>query len=213
MPNFVEVTYAQKGDSLSTNDMGMREMQVKAFAARDAQYILLKAPPASGKSRALMFLALDKLYEQGLKKVIVAVPERSIGASFASADLSRYGFFADWEVEHHYNLCTAGSDKSKVSAFVDFMQDASATILVCTHATLRFAFDAVDDNQFNDCLIAIDEFHHVSADAENRLGEVLRSMMANTTAHIIAMTGSFFRGDSVPVLLAEEEAKFTTVIY
>ena len=213
MPNFVDVAYDQTGDSLSTNAMGMRDMQAKAFVAKEAQYILLKAPPASGKSRALMFLALDKLYEQGVKKVIVAVPERSIGASFASADLSNYGFFADWEVEHQYNLCTAGGDKSKVSAFVSFMEDASATILVCTHATLRFAFDAVDEKQFDNCLIAIDEFHHVSADADNRLGEVMRSIMTNTSAHIIAMTGSYFRGDSVPVLLPEEEAKFTAVIY
>ena len=213
MPNFVDVTYAQTGDSLSTNPLGMRDMQAKAFEARDAQYILLKAPPASGKSRALMFLALDKLYEQGVKKVIVAVPERSIGSSFASTDLMTHGFYANWEVESKYNLCVAGGDKSKVSAFVSFMEDSSATVLVCTHATLRFAFDAVDENQFDNCLIAIDEFHHVSADAENRLGEVMRSIMANTSAHIIAMTGSYFRGDSVPVLLPEEEAKFTKVIY
>ena len=46
----------------------MREMQEKAFEARSAQYLLLKAPPASGKSRALMFLALDKLINQGIKK-------------------------------------------------------------------------------------------------------------------------------------------------
>jgi len=213
MPNFVDVTYAQTGDSLSTNAMGMRDMQAKAFEAKDAQYLLLKAPPASGKSRALMFLALDKLFNQGVKKVIVAVPERSIGASFATTDLTTHGFFADWEVEHKYNLCTAGGDKSKVNSFVAFMEDASATVLVCTHATLRFAFDAVDENDFNNCLIAIDEFHHVSADAENRLGEVMRSIMQNTSAHIIAMTGSYFRGDSVPVLLPEEEAKFTKVIY
>ncbi len=93
------------------------------------------------------------------------------------------------------------------------MEDSSATILVCTHATLRFAFDAVDESLFNNTVIAIDEFHHVSADAENRLGEVIRSIMANTSAHIVAMTGSYFRGDSVPVLLPEEEAKFTPVIY
>ncbi len=96
MPNFVDVTYAQTGDSLSTNAMGMRDMQSKAFAAKGSQYILLKAPPASGKSRALMFLALDKLYEQkGVKKVIVAVPERSIGSSFASTDLMSHGFYAN----------------------------------------------------------------------------------------------------------------------
>ncbi len=213
MPNFVDVKYAQTGDSLSTNPMGMRDMQAKAYEAKDSQYLLLKAPPASGKSRALMFLALDKLYEQGVKKIIVAVPERSIGSSFASTDLTAHGFFADWEVEDKYNLCTPGGDSSKVSAFISFMENSSSTILVCTHATLRFASASMDEERFNKTLIAIDEFHHVSADADNRLGEVMRSIMANTSAHIIAMTGSFFRGDSVPILLPEEEAKFTKVTY
>jgi len=213
MPNFVDVTYSQTGDSLSTNAMGMRDMQEKAFEAKNAQYLLLKAPPASGKSRALMFLALDKLFNQGLEKVIVAVPERSIGSSFASTDLITYGFFADWQVDNQYNLCTPGGDASKVTAFTQFLEDKSATILVCTHATLRFAFDAVDESQFNNILIAIDEFHHVSADVDNRLGEVMRSIIEYTSAHIIAMTGSYFRGDSVPVLLPEEEEKFAKVIY
>ena len=84
MPNLIEVEYDQTGGSTSTNALGMREMQALAFEKRDAQYLLLKAPPASGKSRALMFLALDKLFNQDLKKAIVAVPERSIGASFVS---------------------------------------------------------------------------------------------------------------------------------
>ena len=73
MPDIVHVEYKQTGASKSTNEYGMREMQVRAFEARDAQYLLLKAPPASGKSRALMFLALDKLSHQGIKKIIVAV--------------------------------------------------------------------------------------------------------------------------------------------
>src|SRR5210317_2612249 len=98
VPNLVDVTYAQTGKSLSTNPLGMREMQERAYEARDSQYILLKAPPASGKSRALMFLGLDKLYNQGLKKVIVAVPERSIGGSFDQTDLKSHGFFADWDL-------------------------------------------------------------------------------------------------------------------
>nr|MCH9723390.1 ATP-dependent helicase [Planctomycetota bacterium] len=213
MPNLVDVAYAQTGQSLSTNNMGMREMQSRAFESRNAQYLLLKAPPASGKSRALMFLGLDKLYNQGLKKVIVAVPERSIGASFDTTDLTSHGFFADWKINSHYNLCTPGGDASKVAGFKKFLLDQSETILICTHATLRFAFEAVDESDFNDIVLAIDEFHHVSADAENRLGEVLRSIMSNTSAHIIAMTGSYFRGDSVPVLLAEDEAKFSKVSY
>lgn len=213
MPNLIEVTYDQTGKSISTNHLGMREMQERAFAARNSQYLLLKAPPASGKSRALMFLALDKLFNQGIKKVIVAVPERSIGGSFKPTDLKANGFFADWEFNQDYNLCTPGGDASKVNAFKKFLDDPAEVILVCTHATLRFAFDAVDESLFNDTLLTIDEFHHVSADGDNRLGEVMRAIMENTNAHIVAMTGSYFRGDSVPVLLPEEEARFTKVTY
>jgi len=213
MPNLVDVTYKQTGKSLSTNNMGMREMQERAFEARNAQYLLLKAPPASGKSRALMFLGLDKLFNQGLKKVIVAVPERSIGASFDCTKLTEHGFFADWEFNPDNNLCTPGGEKSKTDAFRKFLEDPSATILICTHATLRFSFEGLDADRFNDVLLAIDEFHHVSVDVENKLGEVLRSIMKNSKAHIIAMTGSYFRGDSVPVLLPEDEAKFSKVTY
>ncbi|MBT3717754.1 MAG: ATP-dependent helicase [Gammaproteobacteria bacterium] len=213
MPNIVDVTYAQTGESLNVNPLGMREMQERAFAARDSQYILLKAPPASGKSRALMFLALDKLYNQGVRKVIVAVPERSIGGSFGQTDLTSYGFFADWEYSEEYNLCTSAGTESKVKRFHDFLGDTASTILICTHATLRFAFDGLGDDAFNDTLIAIDEFHHVSADSDNRLGEVLRTIMDRSSAHIIAMTGSYFRGDSVPVLLPEMEERFRKVTY
>ncbi|SAL24665.1 hypothetical protein AWB71_01330 [Caballeronia peredens] len=212
MPNLIEVTYQQTGHSTSINEFGMREMQARAFEARQNQYLLLKAPPASGKSRALMFIALDKLHHQGVKKAIIAVPERSIGASFRSTALSESGFFANWTVEPKNNLCTPGGDGSKVKAFVDFMA-GDDKILVCTHATLRFACEAMEDEVFNNCLLAIDEFHHVSADGDNRLGYLLRSIMQNSTAHVVAMTGSYFRGDSVPVLLPEDESRFTKVTY
>ncbi len=211
--NLVDVTYAQTGKSLATDHLGMREMQARAFEARDARYLLLKAPPASGKSRALMFLGLDKLFNQEPKKVIVAVPERSIGGSFDQTKLKERGFFADWEFNPKSNLCTPGVEASKVTAFKEFLADPAETILICTHATLRFAFDAVEESVFNDVLLAIDEFHHVSADVDNRLGEVLRAIMEKTSAHIIAMTGSYFRGDSIPVLSPEDEAKFRKVTY
>lgn len=210
----MHVTYAQTGQSSKINSLGMREMQEKAYQARDAQYLLLKAPPASGKSRALMFIALDKLVHQGLKKVIVAVPEKTIGGSFGKTKLKDFGFFSNWEPTDEYNLCTPGMDgsKSKVQAFKNFL-DNDEKILICTHATLRFAFEEVEESQFNNTLLAIDEFHHVSADADSRLGELLRSIMAKSNAHIVAMTGSYFRGDTFPVLLPEDEAKFTKVTY
>lgn len=214
MPDIVHVSYGQTGESAKINSMGMREMQQKAYQARDAQYLLLKAPPASGKSRALMFIALDKLINQGIRKVIVAVPERSIGGSFSITKLSEYGFYADWTYNEQYNLCTPGLDgsKTKVEAFRNFMANEEK-ILICTHATLRFAYEELDDSMFDGTLLAIDEFHHVSADGDSRLGELLRSIMAKSSAHIIAMTGSYFRGDSVPVLKPEDEAKFTKVTY
>jgi superfamily II DNA or RNA helicase len=213
MPDLIRVEYERSGQSTATDDLGMREMQKLAFEERAAQYLLIKAPPASGKSRALMFLALDKLYHQGMEKVIVAVPERSIGASFASIPLADFGFYADWEVDDANNLCTPGGEKSKVAALQRFLASDTDTILICTHATLRFAYDEIGDDAFDDVVLAIDEFHHVSASEDSRLGALLRGVMKNSSAHIIAMTGSYFRGDAAPVLGADDEAKFTKVTY
>jgi superfamily II DNA or RNA helicase len=211
LTDFVKVEYAQTGKSQSTNSMGMRAMQSRAFDARNSQYLLIKAPPASGKSRALMYVALDKLTNQGVKKVIVCVPERSIGSSFKSTNLMETGFFANWEVNPKWNLTDAGGVR-KTKAFLDFMS-SNDLVLVCTHATFRFAFDELGAKAFANCLVAIDEFHHVSADEDNRLGEVVRSLMLDGNSHILAMTGSYFRGDTAPVLGPEYEAKFTKVTY
>lgn len=213
MPNIIDVTYARTGESTKTNQYGMREMQEKAFSARNSKYLLIKAPPASGKSRALMFIALDKLEHQGIKKVIIAVPERAIGSSFKKTELKKYGFFADWEPDDRYNLCTAGTDESKVTLFSKFL-DSDSKILICTHATLRYAYEEVEENKFNDCLLAIDEFHHVSADKDSsKLGMLLHSVMTKSNAHVVAMTGSYFRGDGVPVLSPEDEIKFDKITY
>jgi formyltetrahydrofolate synthetase len=137
MPNIVNVNYQQTGKSKSTNQYGMREMQERAFEYRDAQYLLIKSPPASGKSRALMFLGLDKLVNQGIKKVIVAVPERSIGSSFAPTELKKFGFFADWQPNDAYNLCTPGSDgsTSKVQAFQKFMENGEHSVSLAKNWT------------------------------------------------------------------------------
>src|SRR5215207_6606011 len=91
----VSVTYARNGKSTKANPLGMRPMQERAYEKRGEQYLLIKAPPASGKSRALMFIALDKLYNQGLRQAIIVVPEKAIGASFNDEPLSKSGFFAD----------------------------------------------------------------------------------------------------------------------
>mgnify|MGYP003679376559 CR=1 FL=1 len=53
------VSYPANGSSTTSNEMGMRAMQERAYEKRGEQYLLIKSPPASGKSRALMFIALD----------------------------------------------------------------------------------------------------------------------------------------------------------
>lgn len=215
MPNLITIEYEQTGASVNTANSGMRPMAARAYEQRTSQYLIIKAPPASGKSRALMFIALHKLRNQGLKKVIVAVPERSIGSSFSPADLiGQNGFFENWNPNDRYNLCTPGSDgsKGKVESFREFLS-SDEEILICTHATLRFAAEGLENSRFDDTLLAIDEFHHVSADINNRLGDLLRGIMSESTAHIVAMTGSYFRGDSVPILTPEEESSFTKVTY
>lgn len=213
--NIFEINYNGTGASQSNNVLGMREMQERVYAKRTSQHLLIKAPPASGKSRALMFIALDKLHTQGLKKAIIAVPERSIGKSFRSTKLTDYGFYWDWEVLSKNNLTEQGTSKSKVKQFVDFMHSESPDdrVLICTHATLRFAFEQLADSDFNNVLLAIDEFHHVSQDDNSVLGNALRNILANSTAHVVAMTGSYFRGDSVPILAPEDEQKFDKVSY
>jgi hypothetical protein len=214
----VRLVTGQTGASSSANELGMRPMQARAYAHRGEQYLLIKSPPASGKSRALMFIALDKLHNQGVRQAIIVVPERSIGGSFADEPLSRHGFWADWTVKPHWNLCnTPGADdvkvaKSKVKAVGEFL-GSDDTVLVCTHATFRFAIDELGIEAFDGRLIAVDEFHHVSANPENRLGAQLGALIARNKVHLVAMTGSYFRGDAVAVLSSEDEAKFTTVTY
>lgn len=214
----VSIATAQTGASSKLNALGMRPMQERAYAMRGEQYLLIKSPPASGKSRALMFIALDKIHNQGLKQAIIVVPERSIGGSFANEQLSSHGFWADWVVRPERNLCNAPGDDngkvapSKVKAVGEFLA-SNDQVLVCTHATFRFAVDEFGIAAFDGRLIAIDEFHHVSSNPDNKLGSQLGQLIARNQVHVVAMTGSYFRGDTVAVLSPEDEARFETVSY
>lgn len=212
MENIVNIKYSQTGLSSNVDELGMREMQHLVYEQRNRQYLLVKAPPASGKSRAMMFVALDKLENQGIKKVVVAVPEKTIGRSFDDTNLMDFGFFANWKVTPYFNLCS-GSETEKKKRFVEFIdKECKSKILLCTHSTLRNAIKELSDEQLNDCLFGIDEYHHSSADANNGLGELIRRLIANTNAHIMAMTGSYFRGDGIPVMRPEDEEMFQPAV-
>lgn len=205
--------YAQTGKSSNTNELGMREMQAMVYAQRHRRHLLVKAPPASGKSRAMMFVALDKLANQGVKKVIVAVPQQNIGRSFNDTPLKKFGFYEDWHVASYWNLClAAGSENSKKSILREFLAHPTATKLICTHATLLNALNGIETDKLDNVFFGIDEFHHGSSDENNRLGSFIRRLLNETSAHILAMTGSYFRGDAVPVMRPEDEALFQPTI-
>lgn len=214
----VSIKTAHTGVTNKANSLGMRTMQERAYAKRGEQYLLIKSPPASGKSRALMFIALDKLNNQGVKQAIIVVPERSIGSSFADEPLTKFGFYWDWTVAPQWNLCNApGADepkvaKSKVESVKKFLA-SDEKVLVCTHATFRFAVEELGIQSFDERLIAIDEFHHVSSNPDSILGSQLTALIARDKVHVVAMTGSYFRGDSEAVLSPSDEAKFETVTY
>lgn len=209
----VTVNYKTTRSSTLSNELGMRAMQERAYEKRGEQYLLIKSPPASGKSRALMFVALDKIYNQGIKQAIIAVPEKSIGSSFADEPLTQFGYYFDWHVVPRWNLCNApGEDGSKVNSVKSFLESQDK-VLVCTHSTFRFAVERFGIEIFDDRLIAIDEFHHVSTDEGNVLGSLLKQLVARDKVHVVAMTGSYFRGDANPVLMPEDEARFDTVTY
>lgn len=209
----VSVTYARNGSSTKSNELGMRPMQERAFERRGEQYLLIKSPPASGKSRALMFIALDKLHNQGLRQAIITVPEKSIGSSFADEPLSTFGFWADWHVGPKWNLCNApGTEGGKADSVGAFLE-SDDRVLVCPHATFRNAVEKFGIEAFDNRLIAVDEFHHVSANPDNKLGAQLTELIGRDKVHVVAMTGSYFRGDTEAVLMPHDEAKFDTVTY
>lgn len=211
--------YEATGASKKTNELGMREMQANVWAKRDAQHLLAKSPPASGKSRAAMFIGLEKLRTQAVRKVLVAVPERSIGASFRDTELAKHGFHTDWTLD--LDLCTVGSETGrKVDELIAFLAADDGQTALCTHSTLRSAYAKTNDvTIFDGCLICVDELHHASADENSRLGNLLRGLIdragevGSDAAHILAMTGSYFRGDGTAVLHPEDEARFERVIY
>lgn len=213
----VEISHEGRSPAIYNDPHGMRPMQRRVFDKRAEKHLLIKSPPASGKSRALMYLGLDKVINQGLKKVIVAVPQVTIGASFSNTDLMAGGFFANWSVEPQWDLCSPGADhgaiaKSKASALIAFI-DSSDTALICTHSTLQYAYQQAGASLFDNCVLAIDEFHHASSSQDSRLGELLVDVLARDKAQIIAMTGSYFRGDDIAILNPEHEEQFTHVSY
>ena len=211
----VSVSYARNGSSTKANALGMRPMQERAYEKRGEQYLLIKSPPASGKSRALMFIALDKLHNQGLKQAIIVVPEKTIGASFHDEPLSEVRLLGGLARRTEMEPLQRARRRTMAARSMRSARFSKATTRCWSAPTppsaspsSKFGVEAFDDR-----LIAVDEFHHVSANPDNKLGLHLTQFIARDRAHIVAMTGSYFRGDADAVLTPQDEAKFDTVTY
>ena len=51
------------------------------------------------------------------------------------------------------------------------------------------------------------------ANPDNKLGLHLGQLIARNRVQIVAMTGSYFRGDAEAVLMPQDESKFDSVTY
>ncbi len=184
----VSIATGHTGRSTHVNEMGMRPMQEQAYKFRGEQFLLIKSPPASGKSRALMYIALDKLVNQSVKQALIVVPERSIGSSFSDEPLSANGFWADWTVKPRWNLCampgavkttqrSQGQGRSPWAS--SWPERRCRPGLHARHLSLRRG-GARARKPFDGRLIAIDEFHHV-CDQRGRtcLGAQLKALLAS----------------------------------
>ena len=212
----VSVKSSRTGASTKANELGMRAMQERAYEKRGEQYLLIKSPPASGKSRALMFIALDKLHNQGLKQAIIVVPERSIGgelrrraadASTASGPTGRSSRSGTSATRRAPTIGGQGQGGRRVSR--ERRQGAGLHArdlpLRGRRARRRGVRRSPDrGRRVPPRLAPIQTTSSARSSAQ---------FIARDKAHIVAMTGSYFRGDAVPVLSPEDEAKFETVTY
>jgi hypothetical protein len=116
------------------------------------------------------------------------VPERSIGGSFADEPLTQFGFYWDWKVARsgtcamHQAIDEPRKAKSKVEPCGSFLA-SDDKVLVCTHATFPLCGGGAGHQAFDNRLIAIDEFHHVSSNPDNKLGSQLGAFIARQGAY------------------------------
>ena len=197
----ISLKAARTGASTKANELGMRPMQERAYEKRGEQYLLIKSPPASGKSRALMFIALDKLHNQGLKQAIIVVPE-TVDRRAASHDEPLTQVRLLGRLDRSSRNGTSATRPASTTTAARSMRSARSStsddkVLVCTHATFRFAVDEFGVEAFDDRLIAVDEFHHVSRQSRQQARRCISAQfIARDRVHIVAMTGSYFRGDA-----------------
>lgn len=180
---------------------------------------MINAPMGSGKSFAICALAHTKIKSDPTLKVIIAVPQTIIASGFDNKRFVVDGDEVCWNVAD--NLCHESSNAT-ISKLTEFLSttclpvpttQTSRNIIVCTHATLVAAFKN-DPNIFKDCLIVIDEAHHIQTEddinlkeLDNELGKLIKYAF-NNNIQVGLTTATFFRGDRNGVLPSLIEKEF-----
>ena len=205
---YISVPFSCPPPPIEYDELGMRPMQTWAYSLREERHLYMLCTPASGKTRAIMFIALDKLCNQGLKQAIITVPDKQAGARFLDTPLSEAGFWADWTVNPRWHLCnapsTAASNIKAVKAFL--CSDGKA--LVCPQASFCRAMDQLGPEAFDNRLVAVAEYHRTSASLNKQLSARLRQLARRNKAHLVAMTNSGSRGPFKPGLKPGDEPGF-----
>ena len=148
-------------------------MQAKRLAAAAGSNICSSSrPPASGKSRALMFVALDKLKNQGLKQaIIVTVPENShrVELQRRTAEPARASSpTGTWSRSWNLSNAPGGEGGSKVDAVGRFLASEATRRWSAPMPRSALPLEKYGVEAFDDRLIAVDEFHHVSSNEDNK---------------------------------------------
>ncbi|WDE98528.1 integrase repeat-containing protein [Lentisphaera profundi] len=187
----IRISEDKKLSKLESN--GLRPFQNQVYEHRDEKIIVINAMTGAGKSICSQTIALYKLAEEQVKRVIIAVPQKSIGVNFREYPVKAF----EHAEKYHVSLdLIDGTDTT--SRLKQFFKSGTG-ICICTHASLVSAQVNVD--QFDDCLLVIDEAHHVSAseDLMNHLGISVNNCMSSK-GHTVLMTATPFRSDAASIV-------------
>ena len=158
----------------------MRGWQDRAFdALQSSHHWILNAPMASGKTFLICALGANWLRTTPDLRVIIAVPQLMIAPGFRHNNFELPdGTRTTWKIEVDL---THESAKNSTAHLLQFMKGGTSRTLLCTHATLARVFQK-EPEAFKNVLVAIDEAHHVSEQA-NQLGHCRHQKLPTTSPY------------------------------
>jgi hypothetical protein len=190
----------------------LRPHQLDGFnRLENEQFGIMNCPTGSGKSCLINALCAQDLETQPQRKVIIAVPQKSIAKGFKKEMLIDVGsHFVKWQAP--MNLCVdsrtnkEGQTTEKVRRLLDFVTNEGEDNGAClvTHHALALAAIELEKLSSANITLVIDEAHHIQSNDQtaNLVGHLVRSWLqqAEPTAKFLFSTAYFFRGDKLSII-------------